>query len=269
MIKKTIKTIWKNPLILTIAAMPFISNIIKTYLLSPVTFKEAIDNYAVGIEPLVYISWAVKGILAVGWAVFVLPPILLYIYRAVDKKTKKGWYSYAIDWYWWRAIAIYLITALFALAVCIVLGVLYRFILIIRSHIMVYLFAGLTIFLIAAILVFTAIGTSAVFAEQYFMDGLKNVFNAGAKYFFRILPAIILLTAPLIVLSITEVGETEIYSIVSLLYAGLINTFMYVYSMNCYVEWKNGRPAADTDSMDAQDGMVQPDTNAYIEGQGK
>ncbi len=261
MIKKTIKTIKDNPFILILAAAIFAVDIIITYLLSPVTFGEAVSNNYDGIAAFVYISWVIKSILYIGLAVFIVPPFLLYIYRAVGKKPKKGWYTHAINWYWWRAIAVKLAIALFALAVGIVLGALYMCIVIIRIHILIFLFAGLTILLVAAIFVFNMIGTSAVFAEQYFSDGLKNVFHAGKKNFFRILTILILLIAPLIVLTITEFGETEIYSIVSLLYEALIITFMHVYSMHCYLEWKNSRLAADTDSVNGQEG-VQPEIDA-------
>ena len=251
MIKKTFSTLKKNPIIILWFFIPSILSLIMLLLdkvgaISIVPFSLELFDGETQLSFSIYLYWTLNVIFNLAWLFSLLPAMLYNIYEITDGKAGKGWYKRSLYDHWWRSFGIKLIMAVFFLVVKFVLFIISKILSLFDWYSYVIIFIGGIIFiaLAAAGLAFFWMGTAAVFAEEHFDEGLKNIWKASLNNMFRIFWFILFISIVAIPIyyGVDKLEKTSNVGLMVLVLSGIYAVlcgFMYTYFTHCYLDYKD------------------------------
>ena len=246
MIKRTFKTIKQNPIIVAILFIPFVYSTINTIFFAdvrvaynPMILMEQTSN------PMVWVSILFNFLYMVGYSIFLYPAISRYIYLAASEMPREKWYQKCFKGFWWRGFVINIfvgiVTMVFLMPIAVGAALVYFNTYSVFWVILLGVVAALLLFVVTS---FNFIAISAVFAEDDFSAGFSNMFKAWKKSFRKIIPLALIGFLPFIAIYVSMFGYgveqlDNVMSIGLSFYMILVGIFTAVYSMHCYVDYKN------------------------------
>lgn len=241
MIKKSIETVKRNPVILVWVLTMFFYNLVKA-IISTELFRRTVTSDGVN-NGAMFVSRSIGFLLGVIYVVFIFGPMIYLIYEGAVGKVQKGWYKTGVKRSFARLLPLHIIFSLLATA----------FINILSARILMSLQIEYMYSIILMPYIYTTLSLLIIFpyyfiifpvmAEKKAGTGYKNIFKVWIKYFF----------AFVLLYTLTHVSASffntlinvpimddmmilsYIFSVIKNVVATVMMAVMYIIGMNMYV----------------------------------
>jgi len=183
MIKKSIETVKRNPVILVWVLVTFIFEVALS-ILSMELFNKTSHPYAADSGISFIAVQSIITLTSIVYAIFLNGPLIYLAYEAAIGKVQKGWYATAIKRSLFRYLPLYVLFVFFLFTRVNIWVNILLFDSSIEFAYAVFIMPYINILVRILLLIPYYFITIPVMAEKRLGTGYKNVFAVGRKYFF-------------------------------------------------------------------------------------
>lgn len=242
MIKKSIETVKRNPVILKFVLLLFAFDVIRSIVDMELMYKMMYGNLGlVDYKTGFYATYGILWFINIVYAVFLFGPMIYLIYEGAVGKVQKGWYKTGIKRSFVRYLPLYLLFIVYGTyRSWFFEGALFHNMATVDNIFTMAYLEELVRIVFFFPFYFIAI---PVMAEDRLIIGYKNIFTVGRKYFFKFIILYFFTYQSSAFFSILVdypfFEKIRVYcyflSVIRNIFSAIMITVLYIIGMNMYV----------------------------------